>query len=153
MEEKTYDVVTGEWLINDDNVYDVAYEVIVTRRMGPATEFIASKAVVERIVEDQERLYGGDDDSDQLRWDGDTLVVTHPWDAGESRFHPIDDLGNYEIGFGWVWQPLDDMPVDEIVGADGEIEVPAPVYVTAVFRLRSESERRALLADLEKVAA
>lgn len=125
-----YDLISGDWLYDADrDGLSRVYEGVVTDSWSGGVEFVASRKVVEEIVRDQERFVADQaqaypDNADgipRLWWDGATLVQT--FQDEEFRYEPVDPDGNYEVGFGWIWEVVEqDDRFFEVVRNDGTVE-------------------------------
>jgi hypothetical protein len=125
------DFISGDWNYSENGHYTVAYAGEISGYWGGGCNFLTTKAVVERIVADQDDVIatfapvdGTPDpcDWDTFTWDGDVLVQ-HGTDGEDYRHEPQSD-GRYEVSFGWTWCSLeaDDKLIGDIVHFDGTVE-------------------------------
>lgn len=118
------DFVSGHWLMDDrDGTYSEGFEVEITGTYSYGVEFNATRAVLERIAQCQDR-YADEIEGkiDRLKWDGDVLIHTGgDYDPEYScPYKPGDDGRYHGLGFGWVWSAVDAGECDTVWAEDGQ---------------------------------
>ncbi len=130
------EIIGGDWDIEDGRVAE-AYAGVVVAQWGGGVEWLADRAVAERVVARQERLQAAWADLDpedvpSLRFDGDTIVLSAGGPDGlYERYAPEPD-GRYRISFGWTWAEIDPAGADVVYG--GPPPTPAIRVLLAALR-------------------
>jgi hypothetical protein len=100
----TTDLISGEWLMSDDNTFHTVYEARITGWYSFGCSALVSRSVMEAIVKAQDDVAAdsGPDVVDVLVWDGDNVIHTAPIDLDFVNVITPDADGLYEVP-GWTW--------------------------------------------------